>query len=64
MTPAKANQRSATHALTGGGYHRNGTNLVLARVLQGHDQEALDRMNGALELERIIGFKPGTEFKP
>ena len=63
MTLKKTNQSLVTQALMEGDYNRNGTKLILAEVQQEHSQAALDILAGALELKRIFGFKPGTEFK-
>ncbi len=63
MTLEKANELLAKQALMGGAYNRNGAKLILAEVQREHGQSAVDGLIGALELERIFGFKPGTEFK-
>lgn len=63
MTLEKANELLAVQALMGGGYNRNGAKLILAEVQREHGQDAVDQLINTLELERIFGFKPGTEFK-
>jgi hypothetical protein len=62
MTLEKANELLAKQALMGGGYNRNGAELILAEVSKEHGQEAVDNLIQTLELDRIFGFKPGTRF--
>ena len=62
MTLEKANELLAVQALMGGGYNRNGSKLIFAEEQREHGQDAVDNLINTLELERIFGFKPGTEF--
>jgi hypothetical protein len=62
MTLEKAKQLLKVQADFGGFYNKNGSKLILAEVQREHGQAAVDQLIGALELERIFGFKPGTVF--
>ncbi|MDH3318754.1 MAG: hypothetical protein OEO84_03600 [Betaproteobacteria bacterium] len=62
MTLDKARQLLAVHADFGGYYNAHGARLILAEVSREHGQAAVDGLIRELELERIFGFKPGTEF--
>ena len=63
MTLEKANELLAVQAFMGGGYNHNGVQLILTEVQREHGKDAIDSLTSTLELERISGFKPGTEFK-
>jgi len=62
VTLDKARQLLAVHADFGGYYNAHGARLILAEVSREHGQAAVDGLIRELELERIFGFKPGTEF--
>ncbi len=59
MIPEKANELLAAQALLGG-YNRNSAKPKLADVQREHEQDTMESLINALELERIFGFKPGT----
>ena len=63
MTLEKAIKLLAVRALMGGGYNRNGGKLILAEVQREHGQDTVDSLISTPELDRIFGFKLGTEFK-
>lgn len=62
MTLERARQLLETQAGFGGGYNRQGTRLILAEVAREHGQEAVDGLIRELELEKVFGFNPGTQF--
>jgi len=62
MTIEKARQLLTVQADFGGFYNANGSKLILAKVSREHGQAAVDQLIRELELERILGFKPGTVF--
>jgi hypothetical protein len=62
MTLEKAREYLSVQASMGSGYNRNGARLVLAEVRREHGQQAVDALIRELDLERVFGFKPGTEF--
>ena len=62
MTLEKAKKLLAVQADFGGFYNANGAKLILAEVQREHGQQAVDALIRELELERIFGFAPGTEF--
>jgi len=62
MTIEKARQLLTVQADFGGFYNANGSKLILAEVSREHGQAAVDQLIRELELERILGFKPGTVF--
>jgi len=47
----------------GGGYNRNGANLILNEVQREHSQQAVDPLISTLELKRLFGFTAETEFR-
>ena len=63
MTLEKARELLAVQADMGGGYNRNGAKLILAEVQREHGQSAVDGFIREFDLEKLFGFKPGTEFK-
>jgi len=46
----------------GGGYNRNGARLILAEVQREHGQTAVDMLIREFDMEKLFGFRPGTEF--
>ncbi len=62
MTLEKARELIAVQADMGGGYNRNGAKLILAEVQREHGQEAVDRLIREFDLEKLFGFKPGSNF--
>ena len=63
MTLEKARELLAVQANMGGGYNRNATRLILAEVKLDHGQGAVDAFIREFDLEKLFGFRPGTEFK-
>jgi hypothetical protein len=63
MTLDKARELLSKQAQVAGGYTRNGARLILAEVGKEHGQAAVDGLIRELDLERVFGFKEGTEFK-
>lgn len=63
MTIDKARELLEVQADFGGFYNGNSVKLILSEVSREHGQGAVDQLIRDLELERIFGFKPGTEFK-
>ena len=63
MTIDKARELLKVQADFGGFYNGNSVKLILSEVNREHGQGAVDKLIRELELERIFGFKPGTEFK-
>jgi hypothetical protein len=62
MTLEKARELLGVQASMGSGYNRNGARLILAEVQREHGGDAVDQLIRELDLERIFGFKPGTQF--
>lgn len=62
MTLEKARELLEVQAGFGGFYNGNSAKLILAEVSREHGQPAVDRLIRELELERIFGFRPGTQF--
>jgi hypothetical protein len=62
MTPDKANELIAVQALMECSYNRNAVKLIPAEVQREHGPDAVDNLTTTLELERIFGFKHGTEL--
>ena len=62
MNLEKAHELLAVQASLGGGYNRNAAKLILAEVQREHGQQAVDRLIRDLDLERLFGFSPGTDF--
>ena len=62
MTLDKAREMLNVQISLGSGYNRNSAKLILAEVQREHGQQAVDALIRELELERIFGFAPGTEF--
>jgi hypothetical protein len=62
VTFEKARELLKVQADFGGFYNANGAKLILAEVTREHGQAAVDRLIRELDLERIFGFAPGTEF--
>jgi hypothetical protein len=63
MTLEKAHELLAVQANMGGGYNRNAARLILAEVKLDHGQGAVDAFIRKFDLEKLFGFRPGTEFK-
>ncbi|MBI3938077.1 MAG: hypothetical protein HY323_13950 [Betaproteobacteria bacterium] len=63
MTIDRARQLLKVQADFGGFYNANSAKLILSEVMKEHGQQAVDRLIGELDLERIFGFKPGTRFE-
>ncbi|NOY65848.1 MAG: hypothetical protein GXP13_00375 [Gammaproteobacteria bacterium] len=63
MTLEKTNKLLTVQALMGGGYNRNGANLILNEVQREHSQQAVDPLISTLELKRLFGFTAETEFR-
>ncbi len=61
MTLERARQLLETQAGFGGGYNRQGARLILAEVAREHGQKVADGLIRELELEKVFGFKPGTQ---
>lgn len=62
MTLDKARELLAIQAQFGSGYNRNSARLILAEVQRGHGQDAVDRLIRELDLERVFGLAPDTDF--
>jgi hypothetical protein len=62
VTLEKARELLAVQAQMGGGYNRNAARLILAEVLRGHGQSAVDGFIREFDLEQLFGFKAGTRF--
>jgi hypothetical protein len=62
VTLEKARELIAVQADLGGGYNKNAAKLILAEVQRDHGQAAVDRLIIEFHLEKIFGFKPGTQF--
>jgi hypothetical protein len=62
MTLEKARELLAIQAQFGSGYNRNSARLILAEVQRGYGHNAVDRLIRELDLERIFGLAPGTDF--
>lgn len=62
MTLEKARELLAVQASMGGGYNRNGARLILAEVQREHGQAAVDMLIREFDMEKLFGFRPGTEF--
>ena len=63
MTPGKARELLAVQATMGGGYNRNAARLILAEIQDEHGQASIDAFIRELDLENLLGLKPGTVFK-
>lgn len=63
MTLEKARQMLKVQADFGGFYNANSAKLILSEVHKEHGQAAVDGLIRELDLERIFGFKPGTQFR-
>jgi hypothetical protein len=64
MTLQKAHELLQDQADFGGFYNRNAARLILAEVQREHGIAATDKLIRDLDLERIFGFRPGSEFTP
>ena len=62
MTLEKTRELLAVQADMGGGYNRNAARLILAGVQRDHDQAAVDTFIREFDLERLFGFRSGTQF--
>lgn len=63
MTLDKARALLQVQAGFGGFYNSNSVKLILSEVSREHGQAAVDQLIRDLELEKIFGFKPGTQFE-
>jgi hypothetical protein len=63
MTLEKAHELLSVQVDMGGGYNRNAARLILAEVKLDHGQGAVDTFIREFDLEKLFGFRPGTEFK-
>jgi hypothetical protein len=63
MTLEKARELLTVQVDMGGGYNRNAARLILAEVKLDHGQGAVDTFIREFDLEKLFGFRPGTEFK-
>ncbi|MBI2314130.1 MAG: hypothetical protein HYU77_16695 [Betaproteobacteria bacterium] len=63
MTLEKARQMLKVQADFGGFYNANSAKLILSEVQKEQGQAAVDGLIRELDLERIFGFKPGTQFR-
>lgn len=62
MTLEKARELLAPQIRFGGGYNRNAVRLILGEVQREHGQAAVDGLIRELELDRIFGLAPGSDF--
>ncbi|MDH3712705.1 MAG: hypothetical protein OET44_02530 [Gammaproteobacteria bacterium] len=62
MTLRRARELICEQTSMGGGYNRNATRLILHEVHKEHGQSSVDRLLRALDLENVVGPKPGTDF--
>jgi hypothetical protein len=63
MTIDKARELLRVQVDLAGGYNRNSARLILAEVQREHGQTAVDALIRELDLQRVFGFEPGTEFR-
>jgi hypothetical protein len=63
MTLDKARELLAVQVNLAGGYNRNSAKLILAEVQREHGQAAVDMLIQDLDLERVFGFKAGSQFR-
>jgi len=63
MTLERAKELLTVQARLGGFYNANSAKLILSEVNREHGQHAVDTLIAELELERFLGFKPGTRFE-
>ena len=62
MTLDRARQMLKVQADFGGFYNANSAKLILSEVQREHGQAAVDQLILELQLDRIFGFEPGTQF--
>lgn len=62
MTLDRARQLIEIQTGIAGGYNRNATKLIFAEVQNQHGQAAVDQLIHEFNLEKIFGFKPGSNF--
>ena len=62
MTLERARELIGVQTGLGSGYNRNATRLILREVQLEHGRGAVDRLIEELELERVFGLAPGTDF--
>jgi hypothetical protein len=58
MTLEKARQLLQVQVDFGGGYNRNGAQLILADVVREHGQLSANRLISEMQLDTIFGFTP------
>ena len=59
MTLEKARALLATQVSFGGGYNRNGAQLILAEVRREHGEASVSTLIRELHLDEVFGFSPG-----
>ena len=62
MTLDKARQLLKVQADFGGSYNRHSAQLILTEVAREHGQQAVDRLIGEFQLDRIFDFEIGQNF--
>ena len=63
MTLDKARELLQVQAGFGEFYNSNSAKLISSEVRREHGQAAVDQLIRDLELEKIFGFEPGTQFE-
>lgn len=62
MTLDGARECSKTRFQFSGGHNRGAVRLILGQAAREHGQGAVDAHIRALDLERVFGLGPGTDF--
>jgi len=62
MTPERAIELIQQQVGFGSGYNRNAVRLILKEVQREHGQPLVDRLIVELDLARVFGLRPGTDF--
>jgi len=62
MTLARARELLAVQVGLASGYNRNAARLILREVQSEHGRAAVDGLIRELDLERVFGLAPGTDF--
>ena len=62
MTLERAREFISTQLQFGGGYNRNAVRHLLGEVRREHGQGVVDGLIRELDLGRVFGLQPGTDF--